>query len=165
MNQASHYVDLIDWLFGSVSTVSANIATLGRVIEAEDTATINFKWRDGLLGSMAVTMLTYPSNLEGSITILGEKGTVKIGGKSLNKIEEWKFEDTHEDDNSYNDANFESLNVYGHGHYGYYSNLINNFLFGDHPLCDGEEGIKSLEIIIAAYKSSKENKIIKIPIK
>ena len=165
MNQASHYVDLLYWLVGPIVEVSAFTATLGRNIEAEDTATINFKWRDGLLGSMAVTMLTYPSNLEGSITILGEKGTVKIGGKSLNKIEEWKFEDTHEDDNSYNDANFESLNVYGHGHYGYYSNLISNFLFGDQPLCDGEEGIKSLEIIIAAYKSSKENKIIKIPIK
>ena len=79
MNQASHYIDLLEWLIGPVQSLSASIATLGRNIEAEDTAALQLRWLDGALGTMAVTMLTYPRNLEGSITILGETGSVKIG--------------------------------------------------------------------------------------
>ena len=73
MNQASHYVDLLDWLIGPVESLSASIATIGRCIEAEDTAALQLRWRSGALGTMAVTMLTYPKNLEGSITILGDR--------------------------------------------------------------------------------------------
>ena len=91
MNQASHYIDLLDWLIGPVESLSASIATLGRDIEAEDTAAMQLRWRNGALGTMAVTMLTYPKNLEGSITILGESGTVKIGGPAVNHIENWVF--------------------------------------------------------------------------
>ena len=91
MNQASHYVDLLDWLVGPVESLSASIATLGRAIEVEDTAAMQLRWRNGALGTMAVTMLTYPKNLEGSITLLGETGTVKIGGPAVNKIEHWDF--------------------------------------------------------------------------
>jgi UDP-N-acetyl-2-amino-2-deoxyglucuronate dehydrogenase len=80
MNQASHYVDLVDWLVGPVESVHAMTATLERNIEVEDSGVLNIRWRSGALGSMCVTMLTYPKNLEGSITILGEKGTVRIGG-------------------------------------------------------------------------------------
>jgi len=71
MNQASHYVDLLDWLIGPVESISTSIATLGRKIEVEDTAALQLRWRNGALGTMAVTMLTYPENYEGSITILG----------------------------------------------------------------------------------------------
>ncbi|MBV8048878.1 MAG: Gfo/Idh/MocA family oxidoreductase, partial [Paludibacterium sp.] len=77
MNQASHYVDLLDWLVGPVESVQAYTATLERNIEVEDTGVVSLKWRSGALGSMNVTMLTYPKNLEGSITILGEKGSVR----------------------------------------------------------------------------------------
>ena len=98
MNQASHYVDLLDWLIGDIDTVSANLATIDRDIDVEDTAALNLRWKKGCVGTMAVTMLTYDQNLEGSITILGTKGTVKIGGKALNKIETWKFADTNEKD-------------------------------------------------------------------
>src|SRR3954468_6304884 len=80
MNQASHYVDLLDWLIGPIESIQAYTATLARAIEVEDTGVISVRWRSGALGSMNVTMLTYPKNLEGSITILGEKGTARIGG-------------------------------------------------------------------------------------
>src|SRR5690606_31003439 len=80
MNQASHYVDLVDWLIGPVESVQAYVATLARNIQVEDTATVGIRWRSGALGSVNVTMLTYPRNLEGSITIIGEKGTVRVGG-------------------------------------------------------------------------------------
>ena len=90
MNQASHYVDLLDWMIGPVKSINASIATIARNIEVEDTAALKIEWKNGALGTMAVTMITYPKNLEGSITILGDKGTVKIGGKAVNKIEYWE---------------------------------------------------------------------------
>ena len=93
MNQASHYVDLLDWLIGPVESVQAYTATLARNIQVEDTGVVSIRWRTGALGSMNVTMLTYPKNLEGSITIIGEKGTVRIGGVAVNKIEHWEFAD------------------------------------------------------------------------
>ena len=74
MNQASHYVDLLDWLIGPVESVQAYTATLARNIQVEDTGVVSIRWRTGALGSMNVTMLTYPKNLEGSITIIGENG-------------------------------------------------------------------------------------------
>ncbi|HWE40978.1 MAG TPA: Gfo/Idh/MocA family oxidoreductase, partial [Gemmatimonadaceae bacterium] len=93
MNQASHYVDLIQWLVGPVESVIAKTATLARRIEAEDSGAAVMRFRSGALGVMEVTMLTYPKNLEGSITILGEKGTVKVGGTAVNKVEHWQFAD------------------------------------------------------------------------
>mgnify|MGYP001217742595 CR=1 FL=1 len=86
MNQASHYVDLLEWMIGPVESINASIATIARDIEAEDTSIINLRLGKNSLGSIAMTVLTYPKNLEGSITILGEKGTVKIGGQYMDKI-------------------------------------------------------------------------------
>jgi UDP-N-acetyl-2-amino-2-deoxyglucuronate dehydrogenase len=91
MNQASHYVDLLDWLIGPVESVQAYTATLARDIEVEDTGVMSIKWRSGALGSMNVTMLTYPKNLEGSITIIGENGTVRVGGVAVNEIQHWSL--------------------------------------------------------------------------
>ena len=98
MNQASHYVDLLDWLIGPVESVQAYTATLARNIQVEDTGVVSIRWRTGALGSMNVTMLTYPKNLEGSITIIGEKGTVRIGGVAVNQIEHWAFAEPDPDD-------------------------------------------------------------------
>lgn len=128
MNQASHYVDLLDWLVGPVDCVHAMTATLARKIEAEDTGVINIRWKHGALGSMTVTMLTYPSNYEGSITILGERGTVKVGGIAVNKIESWEFADHCDYDDDLQQANYETTSVYGHGHRSYYSDVIKSFV-------------------------------------
>src|SRR5687768_11507268 len=98
MNQASHYVDLIQWLMGPVESVMAKTATLARRIETEDSGIAILKFRSGALGMIQVTMLTYPRNLEGSITLLGETGSVKIGGTAVNKIEHWQFADYDDDD-------------------------------------------------------------------
>ena len=97
MNQASHYVDLLDWLIGPVESVMAYTGTLARRIEVEDTGVAALRWRNGAMGSVNVTMLTWPKNLEGSITILGEKGTVRVGGVAVNKIEHWEFAQGHDD--------------------------------------------------------------------
>ena len=113
---------------------------------------------------MAVTMLTYPKNLEGSITILGEKGTVKIGGPAVNEIEEWMFADKHEDDNKIKDANYETTSVYGFGHPPYYANLLDTLLGKDKPICDGREGLRSLELVISAYRSARDGSTVHLPL-
>ena len=97
MNQASHYVDLLDWLVGPVESVSASIATLGRAVRWKIRRPCSCAGA-AALGTMAVTMLTCPKNLEGSITLLGEAGTVKVGGPAVNQIEHWAFADESPDD-------------------------------------------------------------------
>tara|TARA_A100001388_G_C28724928_1_gene478419 strand:+ start:79 stop:1215 length:1137 start_codon:yes stop_codon:yes gene_type:complete len=164
MNQASHYVDLIDWLIGPVKFISAFTSTISRSIEAEDTAVMNMEWENGALGTMAVTMLTYPNNLEGSITVLGEKGSVKIGGKAINNIDFWKFSKPSKDDELIDKASYETNSVYGFGHKHYWSNMLDSLLNNSTSICDGEDGIKSLELLIAAYKSSNEKRIIDLPL-
>ena len=164
MNQASHYVDLLHWLIGPVSSVSASIGTLGRKIEVEDTAAMQIKWESGTLGTMAVTMIAYPKNIEGSITVLGEKGTVSIGGTAVNKIKYWSFSDTTKDDKKAHDSSYEIKEVYGFGHEPYFKNVFDVLSNKDEPICDGKEGLKSLELLVAAYDSAKKNKIINLPL-
>lgn len=164
MNQASHYIDLLDWLIGPVESLSSSIATLGRDIEAEDTAAIQLRWKNGALGTMAVSMLTYPKNLEGSITILGETGTVKIGGPAVNQIEHWIFADESPDDALVEQASYETTSVYGFGHPPYYVNMLDALTGKAEALCDGKQGLLSLEILTAAYESAKIGKVVSLPL-
>lgn len=164
MNQASHYVDLLDWLVGPIESLQAYTATLARNIEVEDTGVISVKWRSGALGSMNVTMLTYPKNLEGSITILGEKGTVRIGGVAVNEIQHWEFAEPHEDDAKVKDASYQTTSVYGFGHPLYYDNVIKVLRGEALPETDGREGLKSLETIIATYLSARDGKRVALPL-
>ncbi len=165
MNQASHYVDLLEWLIGSVESVHAFTATLARSIQAEDTGVANFRWRSGALGSMSVTMLTYPKNLEGSLTIIGEKGTVRLGGVAVNRIEHWEFaEPDAEDDALVKDASYQISSVYGHGHALYYDNVIRTLRGEAEPLTDGREGLRSLELLIAIYTSARDNRRVGLPL-
>ncbi|WP_410473561.1 Gfo/Idh/MocA family protein [Guyparkeria sp. TX1] len=164
MNQASHYVDLFDWLIGPIADVQAMTGTLGRDIEVEDSGVLNVRWRTGALGSMSVTMLTYPKNLEGSITILGEKGTVKVGGVAVNEIEHWEFDEPRDYDEDVLKANYETTSVYGFGHPLYYKNVIDTLRGDAEPETDGREGLKSLELLIAAYLSARDRKTISLPL-
>ncbi len=163
MNQASHYVDLLDWLIGPVDKIQAMTSTT-RQIEAEDTGVLNVKWRNGALGSMSVTMLTYPQNLEGSITILGERGTVRIGGVAVNDIQIWQFDQITEYDQLIQQANYETTSVYGFGHPLYYKNVVDVFRGNAEPQTDGREGLKSLELLVASYLSARDGKTISLPL-
>ena len=163
MNQASHYVDLFDWLVGPVEKVQAMMSTT-RDIEVEDTGVLNVRWRNGALGSMSVTMLTYPKNMEGSITILGEKGTVRIGGVAVNDIQQWEFAEEKDYDQQIKNANYETTSVYGFGHPIYYKNVIDVLRGKCEPETDGREGLKSLELLIAAYLSARDGKTISLPL-
>lgn len=163
MNQASHYVDLLDWLIGPVDKVQAMMSTT-RDIEVEDTGVLNIRWRNGALGSMSVTMLSYPKNLEGSITILGEKGTVRVGGVAVNDIQLWQFDEPKDYDQQIQMANYETTSVYGFGHPLYYKNVVDVLRGEAEPETDGREGLKSLELIIAAYLSARDGKTVSLPL-
>ncbi|GAB3629045.1 oxidoreductase [Pandoraea terrae] len=164
MNQASHYIDLIDWIIGPVESLHAYTGTLERDIEVEDTGVISLRWRSGALGSMNVTMLTYPKNLEGSITILGEKGTVRIGGVAVNEVQTWEFAEPDEDDAKVAGASYETTSVYGFGHPLYYDNVIRVLRGEAEPETDGREGLRSLEVLIAAYRSARDGKRVALPL-
>jgi UDP-N-acetyl-2-amino-2-deoxyglucuronate dehydrogenase len=164
MNQASHYVDLLDWIVGPVESVMAYTGTLARHIEVEDTGVAALKWRNGAMGTVNVTMLTYPKNLEGSITVLGERGSARIGGVAVNKIEHWEFDTPHEMDREIDDASYQTTSVYGFGHPLYYDNVINTLRGEAQPETDGREGLKSLELLIAMYISARDGKRISLPL-
>ncbi|MGH8283463.1 MAG: Gfo/Idh/MocA family protein [Gammaproteobacteria bacterium] len=164
MNQASHYVDMLDWLVGPVESVQAFTATLARNIEVEDTGVLAIRWRSGALGSMNVTMLTYPQNLEGSVTILGEKGTVRVGGVAINEIQHWTFQDADPDDERVKSASYETTSVYGFGHSLYYDNVIKALRGEAEPETDGREGLRSLELLIATYISARDGRRVSLPL-
>ena len=164
MNQASHYVDMLDWLIGPVESVQAYTATLARNIQVEDTGVVSIRWRTGTLGSMNVTMLTYPKNLEGSITIIGETGTVRVGGVAVNRIEHWEFAAPDPDDATVEQANYDTTSVYGFGHPLYYDNVIKSLRGEAVPDTDGREGLHSLEILIATYISARDGRRVALPL-
>ncbi len=164
MNQASHYVDLIQWLVGPVESVAAKTATLARQIEAEDIGAAVLKFRSGAIGVIEVTMLAYPRNLEGSITILGEKGSVKIGGTAVNKVDVWQFADYDDDDKAIEAAATNPPNVYGFGHQGYYRNVVRVLRGEARPDTDGRGGRKSLELILAIYESARTGRDVPLPL-
>tara|TARA_B100000212_G_C27382803_1_gene537861 strand:- start:3590 stop:4690 length:1101 start_codon:yes stop_codon:yes gene_type:complete len=161
LNQASHYVDLLEWIVGPLEGLSAIVTTRSRSIECEDTAIMNLKWRNGALGTMAVTMIAYPKNIEGSISIIGDKGSAKVGGIALNKFEYLYLEKENEIENILS-SSYHTENVYGYGHYLYYKNILDTLLTNAKPICDGNSGLSSIKIINAAYKSSKFKKYVVI---
>ena len=165
MNQASHYVDLIQWLMGPVESVMAKTATLARRIETEDTGVAILRFRSGALGVIEVTMLTYPKNLEGSITLLGEKGTARIGGTAVNKVEHWEFADHRPEDAGIRAMDSNPPNIYGYGHEGYYRNVLAVLRGEAQPETDGRAGRKSLELILGIYESARTGRDVPLPLK
>ena len=165
MNQASHYVDLVQWLIGPVESVIAKTATLARRIETEDTGAAVLRFRNGAIGVIEVTMLTFPRNLEGSITVIGEKGTARVGGTAVNKIEAWQFADYDDDDKLVEASQQNPPSVYGFGHKPYYENVVKVLRGEAEPDTDGRHGRKSLELILAIYESAKTGREIPLPLR
>jgi UDP-N-acetyl-2-amino-2-deoxyglucuronate dehydrogenase len=164
MNQASHYIDLVDWLIGPVESVQAYVGTLARNIQVEDTATVGIRWRSGALGSVNVTMLAYAKNFEGSLTILGEFGTVRIGGVAVNEVQHWEFATPHPDDDQVKSASYATTSVYGFGHPIYYDNVIQTLRGEAEAETDGREGLRSLEVLIASYLSARDGRRVALPL-
>ena len=165
MNQASHYVDLMQWLMGPAESVMAKTATQARRIEAEDSGVAVVKFRSGALGVMEVSVLTFPKNLEGSITLLGETGSVKIGGTAVNRVDHWEFADYDDDDKLVDVAATAPPSVYGFGHVPYYENVVAALTGQGKADTDGRAGRKSLELILGIYESAKTGREVPIPLR
>jgi predicted dehydrogenase len=158
-NQASHHLDLLEWIMGDVESVFAKSITAMADIETEDTAVVTLKFKNGALGIIEATTATRPDNLEGSISILGEKGTVVVGGFAVNKMQTWLFEDKDpEDSKVLDDYSVNPPNVYGFGHQAYYEHVIDCISEAGPNLVDGFQGRKSIELISAIYESVETSK-------
>ena len=162
MNQASHYVDLLQWLGGPIQSVQAISSTRDRNIEVENNCTANIAWRNGAIGSLAISMMAPFRNTEGSIQIIGDNGIAKIGGVALNRVDEWEFKDGTEDIDVARATSYESSSVYGNGHRWYYEKLVESIVKKE--ALAGREGLASLEVIIAIYKAARDRKIISLPL-
>jgi predicted dehydrogenase len=153
-NQASHHIDMLEWFFGDVVSVHARAVTALARIETEDTAVATLKFRNGALGIIEATTATRPSDLEGSLSILGEKGTVEIAGFAMNQIRHWRFVDELASDRDVVEKfSVNPPDVYGFGHQAYYQHVIDCLIHQHAVLVDGLEGRKSLELISALYES------------
>lgn len=153
-NQASHHVDLLEWMMGDVESVFAKSATALVNIEAEDTAVAVLKFRNGALGIIEATTAVRPKDLEGSISILGETGTVEIGGFAVNRMKVWNFTNPQHDDGEVLEKySVNPPNVYGFGHQAYYEHVIDCIQENKRHLIDGLAGRRSIELINAIYES------------
>jgi UDP-N-acetyl-2-amino-2-deoxyglucuronate dehydrogenase len=149
-NQASHHIDLLMWMMGEVESVYAKTATRLVNVETEDTAVVVMKFTSGALGLVEATTATRPVDLEGSLSILGERGSVVVGGFSVNELVTWKFDDHHSDD----DTPVERAE-FGIGLHRYMADVIRSIRGQGAALVDGLEGRKSIEIINAIYESAQ----------
>lgn len=162
-NQASHHIDLLEWMMGDVQSVYAKSITALANIEAEDTAVVVLKFSNGSLGIVEATTAIRPKDLEGSLSVLGEQGSVEIGGFAVNEMKVWNFQNSEpEDEKVLKDFSVNPPNVYGFGHQAYYEHVVDCIKNGAPLLVDGFEGRKSLELINAIYESIETNKEVKI---
>ncbi len=158
-NQASHHVDLLEWMLGEPESVFAKSRTALVDIETEDTGIAMIKFRNGALGIVEATNATRPKDLEGSLSILGEKGTVEIGGFAVNEMKIWNFvEEKHGDSEVLEKYRENPPDVYGFGHLAYLEHVVDSLSNSKPALVDGLEGRKSLELITAIYESIETGK-------
>jgi predicted dehydrogenase len=153
-NQASHHVDLLQWMMGPVESVQAYTATRLVDIEVEDVGLAILKFTSGALGVVEATTTARPKDLEGSLSIMGERGAAVIGGFAVNRVDTWNFDTKSEDDDNFEEWSQNPPNVYGLGHMEFYKDIIRCIRDKRRAMLDGLEGRKSLELIIAIYQAS-----------
>ncbi len=166
MNQCIHNIDLLRWMLGDdVDEVVGMTDKLNHpYIEAEDLGIALVRFKNGAYGIIEGTTDVYPKNLEETLYLFGQKGTVKAGGQSVNKIEEWRFSDALDDPNEVkNQFGEDPPNVYGYGHTPLYADMIDAIRNDREPYVDGNAGRRALELVLAIYKSATEGISVKLP--
>lgn len=161
-NQASHHVDLLQWMMGPVESVQAYTATRLARIEAEDTGVAVLRFLNGALGVIEATTATRPKDLEGSLSILGETGAAVIGGFAVNRVDTWNFTQSVPEDAEIQEASVTPPSVYGFGHFEFYKDVLACMETGRKPMLDGLEGRKSLELINAIYESAATGREVRL---
>ncbi len=167
MNQCIHNIDLLRWMMGDeiIEVVGMTDRLHHNYIEAEDLGIALIRFKNGSYGIVEGTTNVYPKNLEETLYLFGEKGTVKAGGQSVNVIEEWRFSDMLDDPEEVKRRFHENPpNVYGYGHTPLYADVIEAIENDRQPYVDAAAGKRALELVLAIYKSSFENCIVKLPL-
>lgn len=166
MNQCIHNIDLLRWMMGDeVTEVFAYTERLTHpYIEAEDMGLALTKFANGAYGLIEGSTSVFSKNLEETLYIFGEKGTMKAGGQSVNRIEEWRLGDGLDDAEDVKVRTAENPpDIYGFGHSRLYADVIRAIEMGTKPLADGEAGRRALELVLAIYRSAKEGRPIRLP--
>lgn len=167
MNQCIHGIDLLRWMFGDEveEVYGATRQQFHRYLEAEDVGMAVVKFKNGAIATIEGTTNVYPQNLEETLYLFGEKGTVKIGGKSTNNIDVWEFEGETDQDASKKHLKEVTSNVYGNGHTSLYADMVDAIEKDRMPYVDAEAGRNALEMVLAIYKSQKEGRPVRLPLK
>lgn len=153
--QASHHVDLLQWFMGPIRRLQCQIATRLARIEAEDTAAALFTFESGALGVFEATTAARPADLEASLSLLGEHGTVVLAGPAVNRVAHWQFDaETAADERARREASEDVADVYGHGHAGYLADVVGALVDGRPGPVEGEEGRAIVRILTAMYESA-----------
>lgn len=167
MNQCIHGIDLLRWMFGDEveEVYGATRQQFHPYLEAEDVGMAVVKFKNGAIATIEGTTNVYPQNLEETLYLFGEKGTVKIGGKSTNNIDVWDFAQETQKDDSNKHLREVTSNVYGNGHTSLYADIIDAICMDRKPYVDAVAGRNALEMVLAIYKSQKEGIPVKFPLK
>lgn len=167
MNQCIHGIDLLRWMMGDEieEIYGATRQQFHDYLEAEDVGMAVVKFKNGAIGTIEGTTNVYPKNLEETLYIFGENGTVKIGGTSTNNIDVWDFADETEEDNKNKGLEEQTSNVYGNGHTSLFADVIDAMENDRKPYVDAVAGRNALEVVLAIYKSQKDGRAVKLPLK
>lgn len=167
MNQSIHGIDLLRWMMGDeIEEVFAYTAQqFHPYLECEDIGMAVVKFKSGAIGTIEGTTNVFPKNLEETLYLFGEKGTVKAGGKSVNTIDVWEFADERPEDKDAIGLAEVTSNVYGNGHTSVYADVIDAIKTRREPYIDAEAGKRALELVLAIYKSAAEGRPVKLPLK
>lgn len=167
MNQCIHGIDLLRWMMGDEIEEIYGVTRqrFHHYLEAEDVGLAVVKFKNGAIGTIEGTTNVYPKNLEETLYIFGEKGTVKIGGTSTNNIDVWDFEDETDMDAKNKGLQEQTSNVYGNGHTSLFADVIDAIQSDREPYVDAVAGRNALEVVLAIYKSQKTHKSVPLPLK
>jgi len=166
MNQCIHGIDLLCWLMGGDAEEVYGVTRrrLHRYIEAEDVGLAIVKFKSGAVATIEGTTNVYPQNLEETLYLFGERGTVKLGGKSVNRIDVWAFSDATKADRANEGFEEKTANVYGNGHTALYRDVAEAICRGRKPHVDARAGRAAVELVLAIYKSQKEGAPVRLPL-
>ncbi len=160
MNQASHHIDLLQWLVGSVASVTAKAKTVLHKIEAEDLAVVILEFRNGAYGVIEATTCTSPEDIEGQLIVMGSKGTVSLGGYTGEKLKIWEFQDKNKEDDIIKRKYSSNPDVFAYSHMEYFKNVVQVLNNRSKPISDGLEELKTTRLIEAIYQSIEKKKVI-----
>ena len=164
MNQCIHNIDLLRWMMGDEveEVYGVTCQQYHKYLECEDIGMAVVKFKNGAVGTIEGTVNVYPKNLEETLYLFGENGTVKLGGTSCNNIDVWNFADAEESKAGMKE---ETSNVYGNGHTALFADVIEAIKTGKKPYVDAAAGRNALEMVLAVYKSQRTGLPVKLPLK